>query len=234
MGCGSSTVSNGKEKISESLKNVTLHYFPLNGRALLPRMILYHSKVNFENKQIPFDKWPQIQQTMELKFVPQLEINGVVYSQQHTICLVLAKKIGGLLGTTNEDEFQINWLFNCTNDINTYISKLAKPGEEDKDPLVAKRNLDDAVDCVSLFLSVIQNKYVANKEGKFFLGDQLSLADFWLVSIVGFFILNFLGKQLGDVAKKSGPKVVGLVNRLYKEEPFKSFFESELYIKGSF
>jgi glutathione S-transferase len=218
----------------ENLKNVKLHYFTLNGLGMVPRMLLHHGKVPFENRQITFDKWPEIKPTMQLKFVPQLEVDGTIYSQSQAISVFLSRKIGGLMGKSDEEEYQIIAMLNSTSDINPTLYKLVMPSEEDKKPENAQVNLQNAVDKITLFLSVYEQRYVSNGEGKYYLGDKLSLADFWLISSVGNFILNSLGEHLGEAAKKAAPKLVALVERLKTEDPFKSFFESELYFKGSF
>jgi glutathione S-transferase len=218
----------------ESFKNVKLSYFTLNGLGMLPRMLLFHGKVNFENRQITFDKWPEIKPTMQLKFLPQLEVDGAIYSQSQAISVFLSRKIGGLMGKSDEEEYQIIAILNSTSDINPSLFKLVMPSEEDQKPENSKINLDNAIDKISLFLSVYEKRYESNGEGKYYLGEKLSLADFWLISTVGNFILNVLGDKLGEAARKAAPKLIALVERLKTEDPFKSFLESELFLKGSF
>lgn len=218
----------------DSLKNVKLSYFALNGLGMIPRMLLFHGKVPFENNSITFDKWPEIKPTMELKFLPQLEVNGTIFSQSQAICVYLARKVGSLLGKSDEEEYQIIAMLNSSPDINPSLYKLIMPSEEDKKPENAKVNLEAAIDKITLFLSVYEKRYERNGEGKFYLGDKLSLADFWLVSVVGNFILKALGESLGEAARKAAPKLTALVDKLNEEEPFKSFFSSELYVKGAF
>lgn len=218
----------------DTLKNVKLSYFALNGLGMVPRMLLSYGKVPFENHTITFDKWPEIKPTMQLKFLPQLEVNGAIYSQSQAISVFLARKVGGLMGKNEEEEYQIIAILNSTPDINPTLFKLVMPSEEDQKPENAKVNLQNAIDKITLFLSVYEKRYESNGEGKYYLGDKLSLADFWLVSTVGNFILKTLGESLGEAARKAAPKLIALVERLFNEEPFKGFFESELYNKGTF
>ena len=212
------------------LKNVKLTYFPFNGLALLPRMLLHYGKVPFENITITHEKWPELRPSTEFGFLPVLEVNGKQYSQSQAISVFIARKIGGLLGKDDDEEYQVMSILNCYNDLSPLLSKLFN--QEEKDPEVIKTNFDNAIEIVQTILSALEKRYINNGLDKYFLGNKISFADFWLVSVPGSVILNGF-PQLAGPARKAAPKLTSLIDRLMTEDPFKSFYESEYFVKNS-
>lgn len=214
----------------ESLKNVKLHYFPLNWLGCVARMLLYHGKVKFEDDKITFEKWGELHKNFEFHQLPELEVDGQSFSQSQAIYIYLARKIGNLMGKSDEDEYQIISLLNCGPDIIPVLLKLIIPNEEEKKPDIIKKNLEIAIETIRLYASVWEKRYEKHGAGKYFLGNSLSLADFWLATFVG----NVLTKVLVNFdpeIRKVAPKLSQMIDNLLKEEPFKGFFESDLFFK---
>ncbi len=151
------------------------------------------------------------------------------YSQTEAICIFIARKIGGLLGKDDDEEYQILSMFNCYNDINPLISKLFNCQEKDEE--VIKTNYNNVLEMAMSILSVLEKRYINNGEGKYYLGDKISLADFWLVSgVISIFFTKF--PHFTQPAKKAAPKIFDLIDRLMTEDYIASFFKSEYYINN--
>lgn len=215
-------------------KEIKLHYFPINGGAMIARMLLHFGKINYKNVEIPGSEWPQYKPKFEFQFLPVLEINENSYSQMIGIYTYIAKKVGkNLMGKTDEQEYQILSLMSSQNDNNSLLYKMIFSSEEDlKNEELQKTHLKNAVDKITIFAKAFESWYIKNGEGEFFLGDELSLADFWLVSQVYNFLFVRLPK-VGEEYKKIAPKLCKMIEGLLNKEPFKSFMESEYYYKNS-
>lgn len=215
----------------DSLQNVKLYYFKINGLGSIARMILHHGKIKFENKTVTQDEWPELKQTLEFKQMPILEVNGKLYSQSQAIYFLLCRKIGNLLGNNEEDEYQILYLLNCYPDISPSLYKVIFATEKSGE----QYNLDveSFKEKLILYLSAFEKKYESNGEGNYFLGSKLSLADFWLVLFYYiYFTLKF--NEYNFLLSKYSSKLNNCILNMIKEEPFKSFFDSDLYEKDSF
>lgn len=137
------------------------------------------------------------------------------------------------MGKTDEDEYHIISLLNCFDDMFPPVKQFFFATEEEKkDEKKYKFLKDNADNKITLFATAFEKRYKSLGNGKYYLGDKLSLADFWLVSVVGN-ALFFKAPEFGEVFKKAAPNVSALIERLFKEEPFKSFLESDKYVKGS-
>ena len=85
----------------------TLHYFPLNGRGLVPRAILSYKRADWTNHLIKFEEWPSIKKSdlCEYEQVPILEVGDKKYSQSYAIDLYLAETFD-LMGKNPEENYQ--------------------------------------------------------------------------------------------------------------------------------
>ena len=91
----------------------TLHYFKVNGRAMISRAILSSVKADWTNDMISFEDWPSIKKSglCEFEQIHILELDNRKYSQSHAIELYLAETFD-LMGNNIEENYQIrNILF---------------------------------------------------------------------------------------------------------------------------
>lgn len=215
------------------MSKIKFSFFENNGRASIVRNLLHMSKTEFENVYISWEEWPKIRPTTDNGFLPQLEIDGKVFSNSIATNYYLAKKINPeLLGKTPEEEYQILQIFMSDPEILPEIFKLAFPDPDESEETKLKNQIN-LVDVVSVYFTSWEKKYIKNGSGKFYLGNNLSLADFWFVHFiyhVGRNILPNFGKDM----EKIFPVMMNYIDKLAEEEPFKSYFNSNLYLKGVF
>ena len=85
-----------------------LHYFAINGRAVIPRAILSYAKADWENSLIQKVDWPKIKKSglCEYEQLPILEVDDKKYSQSQAINLYLGETFK-LMGKDIEENYQI-------------------------------------------------------------------------------------------------------------------------------
>ncbi len=210
-----------------------VHYFDGNGRAVNLRAILEFSGTKWEDNRINFADWPALKASGKFEFgqLPVLEVDGKQKTQTIAMEIFLAKRFG-LLGSNEEDEYQIVNLLCAREDYSKHLYSLLFPTEEQK----AKReeivkNITENV--LPIFLKAVESRYVNNGKGKYFLGDKFSLADIFLTT--GFAQL-FESPAVKDLFSQApvqhSPLVNDLVRRV-KETELKTFFE-KVYNHTSF
>ena len=86
----------------------TLHYFAINGRAVIARAILAYVKADWTNDLINRDDWPKIKVSglCEFEQAPVLEVDDKKLCESQAINLYLAETFN-LLGKDAEENYQI-------------------------------------------------------------------------------------------------------------------------------
>eukprot|EP00340_Litonotus_pictus_P001710 CAMPEP_0170514880 /NCGR_PEP_ID=MMETSP0209-20121228/1400_1 /TAXON_ID=665100 ORGANISM="Litonotus pictus, Strain P1" /NCGR_SAMPLE_ID=MMETSP0209 /ASSEMBLY_ACC=CAM_ASM_000301 /LENGTH=197 /DNA_ID=CAMNT_0010799135 /DNA_START=77 /DNA_END=670 /DNA_ORIENTATION=+ len=196
-------------------------------------MILHYGKVPFTNVIIDREtEWPELKSKVEFGFLPQLEIDGKVYSQSFAFNIYLAKKLG-LMGKDVEDEYNITTVLSCHSDLSSFIYKVFFPSNEyEKKPEVLKANTEAFLAKLESIVAALEARYAKNGNKKYYLGDSITLADFWIANTLGLFFLGKGKDMCESTIRKAGPNLAKLAERLVAED-FKSFLESDLFIKGS-
>ena len=200
-----------------------LTYFKGNGRAIFARAILCYAKANWENHAMDHSEWPAIKKSglCEFEQVPVLEYNGKKYAQSMAINFFLARKFN-LMGKDDEENYQIESLMFCFEDISNPIWKFAFCPDKDKVEGLKK----EALEKYKFFLHKIEARYIANGKGKYFLGDRFTLADIFIGAALPSFCDSF-----GEcVVPKETPTLGELCKRLMEGE-LKEFHE-KYFIKS--
>lgn len=70
----------------------TLTYFPIRGRAEVPRLILEQAGVSYEDKRITFQDWPALKTTLPFGQLPNYEDEDVSIPQSMAIVRHLGRK----------------------------------------------------------------------------------------------------------------------------------------------
>merc|ERR1712038_384153 len=73
---------------------VQLLYFDGRGRGEIIRMILTYGGVEFEDKRVSFEEWPQIKPTTKCGFIPELKWGDNVLVQSNAITRFAAREVG--------------------------------------------------------------------------------------------------------------------------------------------
>jgi glutathione S-transferase len=198
-----------------------LHYFGVNGRGAIPRAMLTYAKANWTNDIIKKEDWPKIKKSelCEYEFLPVLEVDGKKYCESIAIDSYLAEKFN-LMGKNADENYQIFNLLGTFDDFNVQFRPYRLCEDESKKPELKQK----AVDRLKFFIAKFEKKYVELGKGKFFLGDKLTLADFY----IGVALIGFCQTVNEFPFKEVGPNLGELVERLKKNE-LKEFYEKYFF-----
>ncbi len=159
------------------------------------------------------EEWPSKKDLYEFRQLPQLEVNGKKLTQTIAICLFLAKKLD-LYPKDIYLQYHVESLLAIRDDI-TILYRKVKKKESNKEENKAYK------DMVILYLKRIEERYKELGNGKYYLGDELSVADFFLGCMVEEFC--FLVKD-ENVMAIYAPGIKQLVERL-KSNELKEFYD---------
>ena len=193
------------------MENIKLTYFNVNGRVGLLRAMLCYKKVPFENKMITMEEWPSKKNDYEFHQLPELEVNGKKMTQTIAISLYLARQLN-LYPKDIYLQYHVDSLLAIRDDITMLYRKIKQKQEED---YKAYKEL------IKLYLEKIEKRYEELGAGDYYLGKEISVADFFLGCMVMEFC--YLIKD-EDVLSKYSPKINKLIKRL-KENELKEYFE---------
>jgi len=198
-----------------------LHYFGANGRGAIPRAMLTYAKANWTNDIIKKEDWPKIKKSelCEYEFLPVLEVDGKKYCESIAIDSYLAEKFN-LMGKNPDENYQIFNLLGTFDDFNVQFRPYRLCEDESKKPELKQK----AVDRLKFFIAKFEKKYVELGKGKYFLGDKLTLADFY----IGVALIGFCQTVNEFPFKEVGPNLGELVDRLKKNE-LKEFYEKYFF-----
>ena len=195
------------------MENVKLTYFNANGRVGLIRAMLAYKKIPFENIMFTMEEWPSKKDNYEFKQLPQLEVNGKKLTQTIAICLYLARQLD-LYPKDAYLQYHVDSLLACRDDITKLYRKVwGKEANEEE--------YKQYKEMIILYLKRIEERYKELGSGKYYLGNDLSVADFFLGCMFKEFC-DLVKEE--DIMKKYAPGIKKVVDALVKNE-LKEFYE---------
>ena len=201
----------------------TLHYFKVNYRGAIARAILSYAKADWTDHTFTREEWPEIKKSglCEFEQVPVLEYKGKAYAQSVAIYFFLARKFH-LMGKDDEEQYEIDSLMCCIEDIFSAVFKYLHIPKEEKDKCEEGRKV--ALDRYKFFIKKIEERYIKHGKGKYFLGDRITLCDI----LIGAQFPSFCDIFNEEVVPQVSPLLAELINRL-KNGELKDFFEKHFY-----
>ena len=188
-----------------------VYYFAGNGRAANIRALLTYAGANWENVAVAWEEWPALKATGKFEFgqMPGLEVDGKIKTQTIAIEIFLARKFG-LIGSNEEEEYQIISLVASREDLAQKLKPLMWPSEEEKTRKEAIHKNIVEVD-LPFLLGVWEKRFTTNS-GKYFIGDKISLADIFVATSLKQLIKGGFSDAINTFAPKLGAHVESLVN----------------------
>lgn len=152
----------------------TLIYFALNVRGEPIRAMLNHAKVNYDDRHVTFDEWPDLKSTVPSGQLPCLVLpDGTHMSQSLALSRFLGKKYGYYPEDAME-AYECDMLCDAYNDL---LSKVYKPYFV-KDEAKREQMYPDIFEkALPKFLNNIEPIVERNK---WLVGDKMTVADFWI------------------------------------------------------
>ncbi|XP_078579122.1 hematopoietic prostaglandin D synthase-like [Branchiostoma floridae x Branchiostoma japonicum] len=157
-----------------------LYYFHGRGRAEPARLMLAAAGLPYEDVRIEFERWPEYKPKMPMGQAPVLDVDGTMICQSVAIARFIAKE-SGLAGKTNMEQARADMMVDGFGDM---VNKMAdyvwyEPDEAKK--AEKKKTFYDTT--LPEFLGYFEKLLVANNGGDFFVGDGLTHADVFFLSL---------------------------------------------------
>ena len=195
------------------MENITLTYFDSNGRVGLIRAMLCYKKIPFVNKMLTKKEWPDKKKDYEFQQLPELEVNGKKLTQTIAISLYLARKLN-LYPNDIYLQYHVDSLLACRDDI-TMLYRKVKMKEDNA------QEYKDYKEKVILYMQRIENRYKELGCKKYYIGDEITVADFFIGCMINEFCMLVRDE---DILEKYAPNIKKLIENLKKNE-LKEFYE---------
>ena len=205
-------------------KKITLYYFPLNGRAAVIRAILTYLNIEFEDRNVDKEDWPELKKTTNFEFgqMPALEIDGKYFCQTFAIEVYLARKYN-LLGSNDEEEYQVLSLVNSRDDYSFKIRPILMP-QNDEEKKESGKYLNEFIDFSKGYFKILENRLAASG-GKYMVGNKFSLADIFVTIYLYLIFKQQCRKEnLEKILKDNSPVINDYINSIAINE-LKTYFE---------
>lgn len=201
-----------------------LYYFEANSKGAAIRAILTYTKADWEDIRVPFSEWPALKQKTEFGLLPVLEVNGQKMSQTIALESYLAKKFG-LMGDTDEDEYDIMSLLGVRNDLLDKIYPAFKPMIPEQ-KANQEANIDELLNTVFPFILTQLEKRIVKSKDKYAQGDKFTLADIiYTVTIYNIFKHPLRKDLLHPILLKNAPNLNNLVEMI-RDNELKDYFDN--------
>jgi glutathione S-transferase len=196
-------------------KKPKLSYFDMPGRGEACRLLLRQAKVDFEDARIGFQDWPKLKDTFPLKQLPVLEIDGRKLVQNDAIMQFLSIRYD-FLPMKPDKYYRVIFLANTVRDIydgyvRYYFSGLPEAAK-------TKMETDYFTNSVPVLLKAIEKRLTENKSQEYLVGRKYSMADFYMLGVSKWLLLNPQTQAKYEPILKTVP-----VLKLYIEKRLKDF-----------
>ena len=171
-------------------KEMKFTYFDAYGRGESLRLLLDHAKIKYKDVRIGFNEWPMIKfdtSRFEYAQMPTLEEDGVILSQSMSIMRYLGREYG-YYPSDSETAYWVDNLLDLFIDFRLPILKMVltsnvKLREETMLDLLAKKHFETN-------FVLFEKKLKENSSQKFFVGNSITIADFFALSLYATYIYN--------------------------------------------
>ncbi len=186
------------------MPTLKLSYFDIDGGRGEPvRLALAIGGIPFEDDRFGFDQWPVRKEQAPLHQVPLLEVDGAVITQSNT----MNRFVGKLAGLYPDDALEAAHCDETMAAVEDVIGRIVTTfGIEDAEELqVAREAL--VAGPITLYLRWLQRK-LAQRGGKFFAGDRLSVADLKVFVWIRGLESGNLDHVPRDIVKRAAPQLL--------------------------
>ncbi|XP_002730920.1 hematopoietic prostaglandin D synthase-like [Saccoglossus kowalevskii] len=158
-----------------------LHYFNLQGRGEIIRLVFAAAGVEYEEIQYEFKDWPTVKGNFPFGKLPCLEVNGDYLPESNTIARYLSNEFG-LAGKTKWDKARVDMITDALVDVTEAIfRRFQEKDEKRKAILLEEIGTKLAPECFASLEKILG----ANRRGRgFFVGEAFTRADLYFINTV--------------------------------------------------
>eukprot|EP00055_Hartaetosiga_balthica_P018759 m.135323 g.135323 ORF g.135323 m.135323 type:complete len:245 (+) comp9904_c0_seq1:95-829(+) len=165
------------EESQKKMSKITLKYFDIPGRAEPVRIAFHAGNVEFEDKRIAFPDYPEVKKTLALGYLPELEIDGDVFTQ-FAAQLRYAGRFSNLYPSDPIAQLKADEIIEIAQEL-----LYKAPRSEDKEEMKRLRE-EFAKTTLKKCFQYIEG-LIEKRGNKFTGGDEISVGDLALMGIVG-------------------------------------------------
>lgn len=180
-----------------------LLYYNFAARGELTRLILHYAGIPFVDETITRVQLPGIKHTLPIGQIPVLEVDGVQYSQSIAMARYVAK-LAGIYPTDDLQAFRVDMYVDVFLDLIPVIFDIFYA---EKDEAIKAQKTSTFLGGT---LPYTLGKLEGLVEGKFFLGNNVTLADVMLFDVV----VNMLQTTFPGFDIEVYPKLIAIVKRV--------------------
>jgi glutathione S-transferase len=151
-----------------------LTYFNVRAVAEPIRLLLAHAKIEYEDDRVEGSDWPALKPTTPWGKLPLLEEGDFKLSQSLAILKYLGTK-HGYVGESLQETARIDELIGAFNDLRDVYFLFRREEDEEKKAEKERKLKEEAV---PFYLGKFDS--VLEKNGKYFVGDKISIIDFYI------------------------------------------------------
>ncbi|EDV25758.1 expressed hypothetical protein [Trichoplax adhaerens] len=159
------------------MSSYTLHYFDVDARAELIRLIFAYGGIEFKDVVYSFEEWPSVKGKFPFQTLPVLEIDGKQLAQSSTIVRYLAR-VAGIDGRTSLERAKADMYTDAfAQDIVDKTYSFRVPFLE-PDPEKRKIKGEEFIkEKLIPFFKQLEETFEKNGGGPWFCGDTFTYAD---------------------------------------------------------
>ena len=205
------------------MHTLKLHYFDFHGgRGEVARLTMALGGITFEDRRIPLGDWSANRDSMPLRALPVLEVDGEAITQSNSINRFLGRH-ADLYPVDALEALRCDEVMDAVEDVITQV--VATFGIEDPDELKSAREAFTAGP-LTLYLTRLNEMLVA-RGGEYFADGRLTIADLkvfvWVRSLKAG-VLDYIPADLSD---QLAPQLVEHMNRVASHPGIKAYYESK-------
>ncbi|TMW58591.1 hypothetical protein Poli38472_010150 [Pythium oligandrum] len=163
------------------MPQLKLAYFPHPGRAEITRLAFIAAGIDFEDIRVT--NFPEIKSTLPLGQLPVLTVDGADFPQSMAIARYAAR-LGGFYPSDPLDALKVDMVVDTLQDLAGPIMEIMMRTPDEK--LKAEKTKVVQEITLPLVLGFIESRV----EGKYLLGEEMSLADLYLFNILSYVVLR--------------------------------------------
>jgi len=169
---------------TENIPSFKLYDIDTNNHSEIIRLIFSYADVSYKDKRLKQEEWDKIKDQMTVDQLPILRINNQYKMYHlHAILRHLAREFN-LYGTSRHDHAIVDTILETIRPLQEKIYQELKNSTDHKQTL-RKLITDDS----TIYLKQLENFYdVFNRNGSFYLGSNISLADLVVYDTINYLI----------------------------------------------
>ena len=205
------------------MHTLRLHYFDFHGgRGEVARLVMALGEIPFEDHRIPLTEWPAARDSMPLRALPVLEVDGEAITQSNSINRFLGR-LTKLYPVDPLEALRCDEVMDAVEDVITGL--VATFGIEDQDELKAEREAFTAGP-LTLYLTRLQEMLV-DHGGEYFADGRMTIADLKVFIWVRSLRAGHLDYIPADLPDKLAPRLVEHMNRIASYPGIVAYYKAQ-------